>query len=63
MAKVKHHVNKDTGDIVRKVKVGNKTTYETISQEKLENYETGRSLFGCIGYIIAFIIVVKIFFL
>jgi hypothetical protein len=56
MARVRHVIDKDTGDIVREVKVGNKITYETISQDKLDNYETGSNLFGCVGAIVGFMI-------
>ena len=63
MAKIKHYIDKDTGEITRKTKVGNRIEYETITNKQLESYETGSNLFGCIGYVITFIIVVKIFFL
>ncbi len=63
MAKIKHYIDKDTGEVVREVKRGNRVEYETISQDKLNNYEAGRSIFGCIGYVIVFVIIAKLFFL
>lgn len=56
MAKVKHYVDKNSGEIIREVKNGNKVTYETITQKQLDNYEAGSGLFGCIGSIIGFLI-------
>jgi hypothetical protein len=63
MAKIKHYIDKDTGEIVRKVKHGNRVEYETISQEQLENYEAKKNIFGCIGYVIMFVLIVKFFIL
>jgi hypothetical protein len=56
MVKVKHYVDKNSGEITREVKNGNKVTYETITQKQLDNYEAGSGLFGCIGSIIGFFI-------
>lgn len=61
MAKIKHYIDKDSGQITRQTKVGNKVEYETISKDQLENYEAGQSIWGCLGYVIMFFIIVKLF--
>ena len=57
MAKIKHYINGDTGETIRETKVGNRVEYKSVSKDDLEMYEAGRSIFGCIGFIVVFVFI------